>query len=125
MKRIFKFVLSAAIIMGVASCSGVSSKYPPTGDMKKDATTLVQELLKENSDQAVVEEMAKSYEAYYKGEGKYEEFEKAVTEATTEAMANEFKKATDDVVKDANEKLDKAVDDANKEIDKAVKDLGK
>ncbi|MDY6412244.1 MAG: hypothetical protein SPL28_04510 [Bacteroidales bacterium] len=125
MKRLFKFALSVAVFAGLASCSGVSDKYPPTGDMEKDATALVQELLKDNHDQAAVEEMASSYEAYYKGEGKYEEFEKAVTEATTKEMTKQFNKIADDAVKDANEKLDEAVDDANKELDKAVKDLEK
>lgn len=125
MKRFFKFILSMAVIAGVTSCSGVSDKYPPTGDMEKDATALVQEILKDSVDQAVVEEMAKSYEAYYKGEGKYDEFEKAVTEATTKEMTKQFNKITDDVVKDANDKLDQAVDEANKELDKAASDLGK
>lgn len=114
MKKFFKVMLSAAVVIGIASCSGVSSKYPPTGDMQKDAKALIEEVMKENRDEAKYEEMASSYEAYYKGEGKYDEFEKALEKAMTDEMAKQL----GDITKDFDKQLDDAVNEA---VDDAVK----
>lgn len=122
MKKLLKLALSVAIVIGISSCSGVSSKYPPTGDMAKDAKALVEEVMKENRDEAKYEEMAKSYEAYYRGEGKFDEFEKAIEKA----MEDEMTKQINDITKDFDKKLDDAVDQAVDEaVDKANKELEK
>ena len=118
MKKLVKSALCVAILAVVASCSGVSSKYPPTGDIEKDAKALIEEVMKDNPDEAKYDEMAKSYEAYYKGEGKYDEFEKAVKKA----MQDEMTKQLNDISKDFDKKLDEAVDEA---VEKANKKLEK
>lgn len=123
MKKFLKLALSAIVVISIASCSGgVSSKYPPTGDMDKDAKALINEVMKENRDDAKYEEMANSYEAYYKGDGKLDEFEKALEKAMSEEMtkqigniSKDFDKQLDDAVNDA---VDEAVEKANKELEK-------
>ena len=122
MKKLLKFALSAAVVIGIASCSsGVSSKYPPSGDMAKDAKILIDEVLKENGDEAKYNEMAASYEAYYKGEGKLDEFEKALEKA----MEDEVSRQLGDISKDFDKQLDETVNDANKKLDKAAEDAKK
>ena len=125
MKKFLKFALCAIVLAGLASCSGVSSKYPPTGDMEKDAKALIQEVMKDNpteAEKAKYEEMAASYEAYYKGEGKYDEFEKAVEKAMTDEMTRQLNDITKDFDKQLDEVVDQAVDEA---VDKANKKLNK
>lgn len=125
MKKLLKFALCAFVLAGAASCSGVSSKYPATGDMEKDAKALIQEVMKENqtdADKAKYEEMAASYEAYYKGEGKYDEFEKAVETAMNEEMTKQINDITKDFDKQLDEAVDQAVDEA---VEKANKELEK
>ena len=122
MKKLLRLALSAVVVIGIASCSsGVSSKYPPSGDMVKDAKTLIDEVLKENGDEAKYNEMAASYEAYYKGEGKLDEFEKALEKA----MEDEVSRQLGDISKDFDKQLDEAVNDANKKLDKAAEDAKK
>lgn len=122
MKKLLRLILITLIVVEFASCSGGSSKYPATGDMEKDAKTLVQELLKDNADQAVIDEMAASYENYYRSEGKYAEFEKVCKKVTAEEMSKAFTKAMDEAVDDANKKIDAAAEEANKKIDKAAEE---
>lgn len=122
MKKLLKFALCAAVVFGISSCSsGVSSKYPPTGDMEKDAKALIDEVMKENRDEAKYNEMAASYEAYYKGEGKIDEFEKALEKA----MSDEVSKQLNDISKDFDKQLDDAVKDADKALDDALEDATK
>ena len=122
MKKFLKSALCVAFFAAVVSCSGVSRKYPPTGDMEKDAKALIEEVMKDKPDEAKYDEMAKSYEAYYKGEGKYDEFEKAVEKA----MQDEMTKQLNDITKDFDKKLDDAVDQAVDEaVEKANKKLEK
>ena len=125
MKKFLKSALCVAFFAAVVSCSGVSSKYPPTGDMEKDAKALIQEVMKDNpteAEKAKYEEMAASYEAYYKGEGKYDEFEKAVEKAMTDEMTRQLNDITKDFDKQLDEAVDQAVDEA---VDKANKKLNK
>ena len=99
MKRIFKICLSTFVVLGLASCSGASSKYPATGDMKKDATNFVTEMLKDSVDADKVQEMAASYESYYKGKGKYEEFEAEVKTVTGEIIKQQLDDAFNESLK--------------------------
>ena len=126
MKKLLKFALCAAVVLSIAACSsGVSSKYPPSGDMAKDAKALIDEAMKDNRDDAKYDEMAASYEAYYRGEGKIDEFEKALEKAMNDEMqkqindiSKDFDKQLDDAVKDADKALDDAVENATKELEK-------
>ena len=129
MKKFLKLALSAIVVISIASCSGgVSSKYPPTGDMDKDAKALINEVMKENRDDAKYEEMANSYEAYYKGEGKLDEFEKALEKAMSEEMTNIAAEAVEATAEEAAAVEEKAaetpaesMEDYKAELEESIK----
>ena len=122
MRKLLKLALGVVIAISITSCSGVSSKYPPSGDMDKDAKALVEEILKDNPDEAKYKEMASSYETYYKDKGKIKEFEKAIEKAMTDVMTKELEGITNGMDKKLDEAVDEAVDEA---IEKANKELEK
>lgn len=115
MKKIFKFALCVAIIVGAAACSGGNSKYPATGDMEKDATAIVTEMLKDNADMTKVGEMNASFEEYYKDQGKLNEFKKAIEDATGKLVKEQLDSAFNSGIDEA---VDEAVDEALEETTK-------